>query len=81
MAEEFCSRQSPSLASFVHHLKELTVQEIREGEAALSGAASGAVALLNGPLASKGLEFPVVFLPDMAARTNAGRAEALTLHP
>jgi ATP-dependent helicase/nuclease subunit A len=50
-----------TLGAFSQYLRDLSAREAREGEAALEG--SGAVTLMT-VHSSKGLEFPVVVLPD-----------------
>ncbi|NWF67502.1 MAG: UvrD-helicase domain-containing protein [Chloroflexi bacterium] len=63
-----------TLGAFQQYLQDLTTREVREGEAALE--AAGAVTLMT-VHASKGLEFPVVVLPDASWENRGQRGELL----
>lgn len=65
LAEQFSRSRAPRLSSFIRYLDEVGSKPIREGEAALESSASDAVTLMT-IHSSKGLEFPVVVLPDLA---------------
>jgi ATP-dependent helicase/nuclease subunit A len=56
-----------TLADFIEHINELTVREVREGEAPLEGEAGDVVRLMTVHKA-KGLQFPCVVVPDMGRR-------------
>jgi ATP-dependent helicase/nuclease subunit A len=65
------------LRLFLASLRELREREVRETEAPVSGGA-GAVSLMT-VHAAKGLEFPIVFVPDLA-RGDAGERSPLATH-
>ena len=72
LAESFSRSQSPRLSAFVRYLGEVAGEQIREGEVSLQGEGRFAVSLMT-IHKSKGLEFPVVFIPDMSrGRPNTG---------
>jgi len=60
--------ESPSLADFITQMSEMVLDESRYEQAAEAGEAENVVRLMTIHKA-KGLEFPVVFIPDL----NAGR--------
>jgi ATP-dependent helicase/nuclease subunit A len=66
------------LRGFLRSLRELREREVRETEAPASGGADGAVKLLT-VHAAKGLEFPIVFVPDLGRVPGAERS-AVTSH-
>jgi ATP-dependent helicase/nuclease subunit A len=67
------------LGDFVAHLDLLIEREQREGEASL-GSTGGAVQLMT-VHASKGLEFPLVFVPDLDAALTTPESDAVLLDP
>ncbi|HPO16354.1 MAG TPA: UvrD-helicase domain-containing protein [Candidatus Hydrogenedentes bacterium] len=79
LAQDFTHRRPPSLRSFVRYIEELGSQNIREGEAVLQPEGAGAVKLMS-IHKSKGLEFPVVFVPDMSQERRGSNKDALFVH-
>lgn len=78
-ADGFTLGGVPSLRAFVRYLSDISNEGVREGEAAMAGE-GGAVSLMT-IHKSKGLEFPVVFLVDTAARPQGSKAQhAFALH-
>ena len=78
MADEFAQGRAATLAEFTRYIEEMSVREIREGEAMLPSKGMGAVTLMT-IHKSKGLEFPVVFIPEMWAPSKS-RTFGLLLH-
>lgn len=79
LAEDFARSRPPALRAFVQYLEEMGSEAVREGEAGLHPESSGAVTLLTIHKA-KGLEFPIVFVPDMSQGARPSRNETLLLH-
>lgn len=79
LAQDFAHQRPPSLRAFVQYLTEVGSQNIREGEASLQPTGAGAVTLMS-VHKSKGLEFPVVVIPDMSQGHYGSRTDALFLH-
>lgn len=73
MARSFDRTGLFGLADFINRLGELVRQQPREEQAATLPEDANVVRLMSIHQA-KGLEFPVVFLPDIAATTAGGRA-------
>ena len=66
LADDFVRTRPAKLAAFVQYLDEIAGQEeIREGDASLQPEGSGAVTLMTIHKA-KGLEFPIVVIPDLS---------------
>lgn len=65
LAYSFSGERTPRVRDFVRYLDEVTAREIREGEASLSSESLGTVTIMTVHKA-KGLEFPIVFLPDQS---------------
>lgn len=70
MAENFSQTDLDVLTAFVEYLEEQSVRELKEGEAELQSKGMGAVTIMTVHKA-KGLEFPVVFLPDLDVGTRS----------
>ncbi|GAX88992.1 UvrD-helicase domain-containing protein [Effusibacillus lacus] len=83
LAEEMQRRDGYGLGQFVKHLRRMRDEEVQETEAQLgsgSGTGGGAVRLMT-VHASKGLEFPVVILPDLKRSIAAGDAGRCIIRP
>lgn len=79
LAREQAARGKLTLRQFVNYLDEVHSYQVREGEAGMQPDGEGAVTLMT-IHKSKGLEFPVVFLPDMAQAARGGREHSLQIH-
>jgi ATP-dependent helicase/nuclease subunit A len=79
LAHTFARTQAGTLRAFVAYLDDVRSQAVREGEAALQPERAGAVSIMS-VHKSKGLEFGIVFLADMAGG-GGGHTSALQLHP
>jgi ATP-dependent helicase/nuclease subunit A len=78
LAESFSKTRPPALSSFIEYLDSLRRQEVQEGEAPLYTEETGAVTIMT-VHKSKGLEFPIVFVPDLA-RSRGGSRGKLNIH-
>ncbi len=80
LAEDFARTRPAKLAAFVHYLDAVSAQsEVREGDAVLQAEDTGAVTLMT-IHKSKGLEFPVVIVPDLSRDRKGPDARDLVLH-
>ncbi len=79
IADSFGHGRAGTLAEFTHYLEEVRVREIREGEAMLQCKGMGAVTLMT-IHKSKGLEFPVVFLPQLWNKSNSATRDLTVRH-
>ncbi len=80
VAEDFSRRRPPTLRGFIAYLEAVRGGKIREGEAVLQPEGSGAVMLMT-IHKSKGLEFPVVFIPDMGQGCAGSQTDDCFKHP
>lgn len=78
LAEDFGRTRQPSLPAFIHYLELLAREEFRENDAAVESGGS-AVTLMT-IHKSKGLEFPIVFVPDVSRKGKDGESGSVTLH-
>lgn len=66
-ARKFAQKGMFTLSDFIKYINEFVVNDVREGEAAISAEESNVVKLMSIHKA-KGLEFPVVVIPDISRR-------------
>ncbi len=78
-AHAFARRRPPSLRAFIQYLDEVRGEAVREGEATLQPQETGAVNMLT-VHKSKGLEFPIVFVPNLGRHRNPPRDGGVRLH-
>lgn len=78
MAEDFARTRQPHLSAFVRYLEEVAAREIREGDAALPVEGMNAVTVMTVHKA-KGLEFPIVYLPDLSRSISAAGRDGILL--
>jgi ATP-dependent helicase/nuclease subunit A len=79
LARRFEQRGLYSLGDYVEYVSEFMARQMRAEQAALSAPGSAAVQLMTIHKA-KGLEFPIVAVPDLAYAPH-GPAEACYVHP
>jgi len=80
LAGDFARTRPPSLGAFVQYLEEMAHhEEIREGEAAAGPESAGVVTLMTIHKA-KGLEWPVVVIPDCSREFTRVSAQAVAVH-
>lgn len=83
IAGELQRKEGYGVAEFAEHLKRMQEDEVQETEAQLGGssvAGGGAVRLMT-VHASKGLEFPVVILPDLKRPLKIGDVPRCLIRP
>ncbi len=76
LARTFDSSGMFGLADFIQRLGELVREQPREEQAATLPEKANVIKLMSIHQA-KGLEFPVVIVPDLAARTQSGRTQVI----
>ncbi|MBI2435182.1 MAG: UvrD-helicase domain-containing protein, partial [Candidatus Hydrogenedentes bacterium] len=79
LALEFSRHAPASLYSYVKYLDEAREESLREGEAVLQPESAGAVLIMSIHQA-KGLEFPIVFIPDMDRDQRGSNKDSRLLH-
>lgn len=79
MARDLTSKSSISLVEFVEELLRQVAEEPIEGEAQLEDESSNSVKILT-VHAAKGLEFPVVIIPDLTRRFKS-RSDSILIDP
>ncbi|HOS01950.1 MAG TPA: UvrD-helicase domain-containing protein [Candidatus Hydrogenedentes bacterium] len=80
LAADFTRSRPARLSLFVRYLDRLSREELREGEAALAAGPEGSVVLTT-IHQSKGLEYPIVFVPDISRNRRSEGDGSLDLHP
>ena len=78
IARKFESEGFQALTDFVRYFDELIAIEEREGEAQLSTEGMNVVQLMT-IHAAKGLEFPIVFIPELERPFNYGETESISI--
>lgn len=81
LAREFETVEPLALGAFLRTLRMLETHEVRESEAQIEARESGRVVQLISIHRSKGLEFPVVFVADMARKQRRDETNWLKLIP
>lgn len=80
LANDFAHASVPRLSAFVRYLDDAAGhEELREGDAALQPESGGAVTLMTIHKA-KGLEFPIVFVPDCSRRLRSSASGSVAAH-
>ena len=80
LADDFARTKPAKLAAFVQYLDQIAgKEEIREGDAALQPQGSGAVTLMT-IHKSKGLEFPIVVVPDLSRERKGPDLRDVAVH-
>lgn len=79
-AEEFAAKGYSGVGEFVGFLRHLSDLEVREGEAAASLQEGNVVKLMT-VHAAKGLEFPLVVLPELTRLFRLNRSALVAYHP
>ena len=74
LADDFTRARPPRLDAFVRYLEEVGPRNIREGEALIASKEAVSLLTIHG---SKGLEFPVVVLPDLAHQPRVPEAPSV----
>jgi ATP-dependent helicase/nuclease subunit A len=78
-ADEFAAKGYHQLTEFLAYIQDLETIAVKEGEAQTQAESSNAVRLMT-IHRSKGLEFPVVILPDLDRRFVGGGRELFRFH-
>ncbi len=79
LADDFARTRPAKLAAFVQYLAEVNQAEVREGDATLQSEGAGAVTLMT-IHKSKGLEFPIVVVPDLSRERQAPDTRDVAVH-
>lgn len=79
LADTFGQSRPATLVEFTEYLDDVTFRELKEGESPLQSKGMGAVTLMTIHKA-KGLEFPIVILPEMYVTENKGVKTTLFHH-
>ena len=78
-AEEFAAKGYSEVGEFGDFLRHLSALEVREGEASVSNEQGNVVQMMT-VHAAKGLEFPVVVLPELERKFSLIRRSPVTFH-
>ena len=79
LAAEFAAVEGASLRRFIAYMDEVAAREIQEGEAGLQREGANAVAIMT-IHKSKGLEFPIVCLPDLGRQLRHADSTRVIVH-
>jgi len=79
LADSFTRTRPATVRSFITYLNEVRGQAVREGEAPMQPEGAGAVTIMTVHKA-KGLEFPVVFVPDISLVPRGSNRTTVPLH-
>ncbi|HNT87708.1 MAG TPA: 3'-5' exonuclease, partial [Candidatus Hydrogenedentes bacterium] len=79
LADNFTRTRPATPRAFIAYIREVRDQAVREGEAPMQPEGAGAVTIMTVHKA-KGLEFPVVFLPDTSSVPRGSNRPAVPLH-
>lgn len=81
LAREYESHEVVSLSDFVRAIRSSSQEEIRESEAQIEAEKSGKVVRLMTVHKAKGLEFPVVFVADLAHANQTFQSKTFLAEP
>ncbi|MBM3290403.1 MAG: hypothetical protein FJY92_09650, partial [Candidatus Hydrogenedentes bacterium] len=79
LARTFSGARAPGLRAFVRYLDDMAVREVREGEAAANMDDRHNVTIMTVHKA-KGLEFPIVYVADIARKHKTSGGSAVIVH-
>ena len=80
LAHQFGQTRASGLRAFIRYVDEMADVELPEGEASMLPEGGDAVILMT-IHKSKGLEFPIVVVPDLGREAGKGRGVLTAVHP